>query len=154
MSRVIPAPIIGQSAASGAQVIDGSLKFETGKTQYLKRTPGGSGNTNTWTFSCWIKRNSLTATHYVFRTPSVDEGFYFSASDDKIDVYRYSGSFTYFVKTPGAFRDASGWYNIVYVHNSTAAGGSRLRIYVNGVEQSLSVTTDISFNPLYPVETC
>ena len=28
MSRIVPAPIIGQSAASGAQVIDGSLKFE------------------------------------------------------------------------------------------------------------------------------
>ena len=28
MSRIFPAPIIGQSAASGAQVIDGSLKFD------------------------------------------------------------------------------------------------------------------------------
>ncbi len=28
MSRIFVAPIIGQSAASGAQVIDGSLKFD------------------------------------------------------------------------------------------------------------------------------
>jgi len=139
---------------SGAQVIDGSLKFETSKTQYLKRTPSGAGDTKAWTFSCWIKRDSLAATHYIFRTPSVDEGFYISASDDKIDVYRYSGSFTYLAKTQQALRDAaSGWYHIVYVHNSTAAGGSRLKIYINNVLHSLSITTDISYNTGYSFNT-
>ena len=41
MARVFSAPIIGQSAASGAQVIDGSLKFDN---NYLTRTPGSEGN--------------------------------------------------------------------------------------------------------------
>ena len=38
MSRIFPAPIIGESAASGAQVIDGSLKFDSSKKNYLTRT--------------------------------------------------------------------------------------------------------------------
>ena len=33
MARVFSAPIDGQSAASGAQVIDGSLKFDREPTQ-------------------------------------------------------------------------------------------------------------------------
>ena len=148
------AHVITPDSASGAQVIDGSLKFETSKTQYLKRTPSSSGNTKTWTFSCWIKRDTITATHYIFRTPSADQGFYISASDDKIDVYRYSGSFTYLAKTQQALRDvASGWYHIVYVHDSTAAAGSRLKIYINNVLHSLSITTDISSGAGYSLNT-
>ena len=49
-------PIIGQSAASGAQVIDGSLKFDGNKQHYLTRTPSSSGNLKTWTWSGWVKR--------------------------------------------------------------------------------------------------
>ena len=40
-----------------AQVIDGSLKFDSGKEQYLTRTPGSAGNRRTWTWSGWLKRN-------------------------------------------------------------------------------------------------
>ena len=42
-----------------AQVIDGSLKFDSGKKNYLKRTPGSAGNRRTWTYSAWIKRGDL-----------------------------------------------------------------------------------------------
>ena len=58
MSRIVPAPIIGQSAASGAQVIDGSLNFEGGRNQALKRTPTTAGNRKTWTWSCWLKKQN------------------------------------------------------------------------------------------------
>ena len=39
MARAFSVPIIGQSAASGAQVIDGSLKFDGNKQHYLTRNP-------------------------------------------------------------------------------------------------------------------
>ena len=55
MSRIFPAPIIGESAASGAQVIDGSLKFDSSKKNYLTRTPSSAGNNKTFTFSSWTK---------------------------------------------------------------------------------------------------
>ena len=36
-----------EDRASGAQVIDGSLKFDG--SQYLTRTPSSAGNRSTWT---------------------------------------------------------------------------------------------------------
>ena len=44
--------------ASGAQIIDGSLKFDA--SAYLTRTPSTVGNRNTWTWSGWVKRSDLT----------------------------------------------------------------------------------------------
>lgn len=44
-----------EDRVSGAQVIDGSLKFDKDKLTYLSRTPSSSGNRNNWTISCWFK---------------------------------------------------------------------------------------------------
>ena len=38
--------------ASGAQVIDGSLKFDAATSEHLKRTPGSASNRRTWTWGC------------------------------------------------------------------------------------------------------
>ncbi len=54
MAVIIP-QVITPSKASGAQVINGSLKFDSGSNQYLSRTPGSAGNRNTWTWSGWVK---------------------------------------------------------------------------------------------------
>ena len=52
MAAVSIPQVVTEVSASGAQVIDGSLKFEGG---YLTRTPGSAGNRKTWTYSCWVK---------------------------------------------------------------------------------------------------
>ena len=39
------------TSGSGAQVIDGSLKFDEDNKNYLKVTPGSNGNRRTWTWS-------------------------------------------------------------------------------------------------------
>ena len=129
-----------------AQVIKGSLKIKSGS--YLSRTFGTGSDADVWTFSCWIKRATLGTTQYIFRTPSVDEGFYFSTSN-KIDIYRYSGSFTYFGSSPSVLRDCAGWQHIVYAHDSNAASGDRLRLYINGVLQKLTSLTDIGSGSNY-----
>ena len=46
--------VITSDRATGAQVIDGSLKFDD-ETK-LERTPSSSGNQKTFTWSAWIKR--------------------------------------------------------------------------------------------------
>jgi hypothetical protein len=43
MGVVIP-QVITEDRASGAQVIGGSLKFVSGSSHYLSRTPGSAGN--------------------------------------------------------------------------------------------------------------
>ena len=130
-----------------AQVIDGSLKIKSGS--YLSRTFGTGSDADVWTFSCWVKRATLGTTQYIFRTPSVDEGFYFNSNSDKIDIYRYSGSFTYFGTSPSVLRDCAGWQHIVYAHDSNAASGDRLRLYINGVLQKLTSLTDIGSGSNY-----
>ena len=54
MGLAIP-QVITPSKASGAQIIDGSLKFDKNKTQHLKKTFGSEGNRNVWTWSSWAK---------------------------------------------------------------------------------------------------
>ena len=56
MGAAIPR-VITPSSASGAQVIDGSLKFDGG---YLTRTPSSNGNRRPLTYSCWVKLDQNT----------------------------------------------------------------------------------------------
>jgi hypothetical protein len=42
--------------ATGAQVIDGSLKIDSSSASHLERTPGSAGNRKTFTFSGWVKK--------------------------------------------------------------------------------------------------
>ena len=58
---VVP-QIITETKASGAQVIDGSLKFDRSKSQYLKRTPSSAGNEKTFTWSAWIRIDETPGT--------------------------------------------------------------------------------------------
>ena len=51
-----------EDRVSGAQVIDGGLRFDESKGQYLKFTPIASGNRRTQTLSVWIK-NTYTGSN-------------------------------------------------------------------------------------------
>ena len=48
--------VITEDRASGAQFIDGSLKFDSGKSQYLKRTYNSAGNRRFGLGVRWIKQ--------------------------------------------------------------------------------------------------
>ena len=50
--------VVTEDRASGAQVIDGSLKFDVSEDKYLKRT-FASGNKRTWTWSAWLNKNPV-----------------------------------------------------------------------------------------------
>ena len=77
MGIAIP-QVITPSKASGAQVIDGSLKFDEDNNNYLKVTPGSNGNRRTWTWSGWVKRNtfgsSLMSRFFMGGTTSTSSG--------------------------------------------------------------------------------
>ena len=53
------AHVVTEDSASGAQIIEGSLRFDKGKNQCLQRTPTSAGNRRTWTWSGWVKRHDL-----------------------------------------------------------------------------------------------
>ena len=57
-----------EDRASGAQVIDGSLKFIRSNSNVLKRTPSAVGNRRTFTWSGWVKRSNTSVQMGLFST--------------------------------------------------------------------------------------
>ena len=141
MGVTIP-QVVTASKATGAQVIDGSLKFDQGKTQHLSRTPSSDGNKRTWTWSGWVKPaadalgdssgSSLFAAYSAANDRDVLR--FGGSSTDAVDFQHRRGGSNYGGYTSAKLRDygGSGWYHIVLAWNDAAT------IYVNGVQQSLS----------------
>ena len=125
----------GTVGQPSAQVIDGSLLFENGKSQYLKRT-AGSGNQKTYTFSTWVKRGVGPARIFGDYTGGSYIGIDFSirGSDDAIEFHNYSGSSYVDQKISNdKFRDMSGWYHAMFIVDTTeSASEDKIKIYVNG----------------------
>ena len=134
MGIAIP-QVVTSDRATGAQIIDGSLLFEDGKNQYLKRT-AGSGNQKTYTFSTWIKRGVGPARIFGdYHDPNYT-GIDFSirGSDDAIEFHNYDGSSYVDQKISNdKLRDRSGWYHAMYIVDTTeSADEDKIKIYVNG----------------------
>ena len=142
MSRIVPAPIIGQSAASGAQVIDGSLNFEGGKNQALKRTPTSVGNRKIWTWSCWLKKqNDNRSTFFSAGTTSSDTGFSEIAIGTQKRL-RFSGWNTNWKTGSERLRDYNSFYHfVIAVDYTNSTASNKVRLYKNGVE-----VTDLNNN--------
>ena len=60
MGVIIP-QVLTEDRVSGAQIVDGSLRFDSSKRQFLTRTPDSTGNQKTWTWSGWCKRGILSS---------------------------------------------------------------------------------------------
>ena len=86
MGIAIP-QVITSDRASGAQVIDGSLKFDAATSEHLKRTPGSAGNRRTWTWAAWVKRTVYGADKFIFSAGSdaSNQHYLRFKSDNKVD---------------------------------------------------------------------
>jgi hypothetical protein len=145
MGVVIPGGGFSEDRASGAQIVDGSLRFDSAKSQYLKWTPSSAGNRSTWTFSGWYKRNLLdtgsvwtnlfTAATGGSNYSSV--GGYLNLADDFGVIDYISSSIVTMVSTNSLQRDISSWYHIVAAYDTTnSTSTDRIKIYINGVRQT------------------
>ena len=127
-----------------------SCRFNDGSSDHLERTPSSAGNRRTFTFSTWIKRsatadsvNNVVILDAGTTNPTTQLRFSSeSATDDKLNFYHYSGSFTTQVVTNREFRDPSAWYHIVVAVDTTQGTSSnRVKIYVNGVQETSFMTS-------------
>jgi len=131
MGIAIP-QVITSDRASGAQIIDGSLKFDSTKKTVLHRT-FSAGNNRTWTFSMWTKKQNADC-HFLSSGTSTDR---FNAgwvqSTDKLFIYiQESNSAVFNANSVAQFRD-NGWYHIVIAADTTKADNDdRIIAYVNG----------------------
>ena len=102
-------------------------------------------NGNKSTFSCWVKRGKLGTRQMIFSAYDGSgpggQDLEFEASTDVLSYNNTEGD----NDTSMVFRDTSAWYHIVLAVDTTQGSAStQVKIYVNGVQQSLGVNTGAS----------
>ena len=132
-------------STTGGYDINNSLRFRSSATASLSRTPGTAGNRQKWTWSAWVKRGTLTAGALYFNGGTVGSNTYTDILDNGTALglnNAISGTgLTISCKTAALFRDPSAWYHFVVAVDTTQATNSNgVKIYVNGVQQTLTFT--------------
>jgi len=143
MPLILSGNVATATAATGYDVAN-SVRYNDGDSPRLHRTLGTATDVDKWTFSCWFKRSTLSATQYLFYGyASGEESAIVLKSDDTIDWYNYfSSSEQGQLVTNRKFRDVGAWYHIVCAYDSdNGTAGNRMRMYINGTEET-SFATD------------
>ena len=107
---------------------------------YLEHTlaAAGTNGNKKGTFSAWLKRSTQGYEH-VFYTVRQDSNnfFRFRINSDVINVTSKTSGTDYYATTDEVFKDHSAFYHVVIAYDTTqATAANRIRIYVNGSEQT------------------
>lgn len=132
------------AAPSGSYSVSKSLRFRSSASGYLNRTPSVAGNRRTWTWSGWVKRGAITTPSCLFSagggSPWGQISFTSDGSGNGIDC-SFTAGVSAGTRTNALFRDPSAWYHVlVAVDTTQATDTNRIKIYVNGVLQTLAFT--------------
>jgi hypothetical protein len=108
---------------------------------YLSRTPATVGNQKTFTISTWIKFHQFSPEKFILSSGAYGGSRSFqvaSGTNAQLDIQsNSSGVADYFIRTNRVFRDVTGWYHIVVAVDTTQATSTdRVKIYVNGVQET------------------
>jgi hypothetical protein len=133
-----------------------SLRLRSGNSAYLNRTPFTASNTNTWTFSAWVKRGLISnSTSYALLTagyPSAPWLYVGFQNDNMYLSYTAGVNNTGQVLSNSVLRDASQWYHLVLAIDTTqAVASNRVQFYVNGqqVTSFLQATYPSQYQSLF-----
>lgn len=142
--------------ANAAYTIANSLRFVSGSSAYLSKTPAGAGSRTTWTFSTWVKRSAVSSSGETLFSSYTDAlnrseiGFSSgSGVADTLEIYQNNSGSTVAARyTNALWRDPAAWMHVVAVWDTTnAVAADRVRLYVNGVRiTSFSTQTDPAQN--------
>ena len=112
-------------------------------TTYITRTPASNGSDTKFTFSTWVKRGIVSAGQeflFDYYSGGYDQFYFAFNGNDTLAWQSYnggSGPSNTSGETVRRFRDSSSWYHIVLAVDTTlASSGDRIRLYVNGVEET------------------
>jgi len=126
--------ILGANSVSG-YTVKNSLRFNSGSSDNLTRTPASAGNRQKSTFSFWFKRSNLGINYmpiFDFGSSSASDDFIGFTSAEALRIW-FNGGSNGDINPSQLFRDVSAWYHIVVAIDTTQATGSdRVKIYVNG----------------------
>jgi len=140
--------IVGTAVAGGGSApyqISRSLRFNSADSAYLNRTPASAGNRRTFTLSFWVKSGSLatgTTGQILGTTVGTFDRINFGENSTAQLSFTIDGAGTpKSCLTPGVYRDPSAWYHfVVAVDTTQATNTNRVKIYGNGVQQTLTGT--------------
>ena len=138
---IVSSNIIAGSSGQGGYFLTNSLRFRSSASAYLNRTPANAATSRRiMTYSVWAKIGTLGTQRLFYEgytSVSDFEGLVFNTSNQLEWQAQVNGGTSYGVRTPAVFRDPSAWYHIVCAVDTTqATDTNRVRIYVNGVEQT------------------
>ena len=129
------------SAVSAAYDVANSCRFNQADDPSIRRLLTSDGNVDKFTISMWVKRGKIGVQGYLCgASPGGDNDFHINfESDDTLRFYQNtSGSVVGKLQTTRVFRDCSAWYHLVFVWDTgNATAGNRMRMYVNGVEETV-----------------
>ena len=137
---------MGASGASDYE-IERSLRFNSGDSPELTRTPSGAGSRTTWTLSFWIKiaSDDLGSHGFLFSTGANAQNKVQVnlESDNRLTFEAKSGSSTQaHIRPENNLRDISAWYHfVIRVDTTDGTSTNRVKIYMNG-EQLTDFNSD------------
>jgi hypothetical protein len=134
--------------------VPNSLRFNSGSTDYLSRTPASTTNRRTFTFSGWVKRGNSGVDTTILGTSDTTSALYnlFAIRFTSADEFRVSqsdniGGVALGGSTNALYRDPSAWYHIVVAIDTTQASSSNgFKCYINGSQvtfQSVGYTQNL-----------
>ena len=135
------------SAADTGFDVDNSCRFNDGDSAKMSKTLGTATNNKKFTVNAWLKLGAGTIgankVHATARDgtsgPYLNINLQGSDNDHQLSIYGNdkdsANEFDY--RTTRKFTDQAAWYMITVAMDTTlGAAGDRLRIYVNGVEET------------------
>ena len=102
---------------------------------YLTRTFSSAGNRRKWTWSGWYKRGSLGSQGNLFAVSSGSTSFHLIYFDGNNKLAHNINQIS--CNTNAAYKDVNAWYHVIFtIDTAQATASDRVKIYVNGVQQS------------------
>ena len=147
MAKFTGHPITDDSALGGS-VIERSLKFNSGDSPELTRTPSGAGDRRTWTLSFWAKisDDDLGSHGFLFSTGAnaSNKVQINLESNNRLTFEAKSGGSTQsYIRPSSNLRDISAWYHfVVRVDTTDGTSSNRVKIYINGTQQTDLANSD------------
>jgi hypothetical protein len=132
--------------ANVAYPISRSLRFRNDASAYLNRTPSVASSRTTFTYSAWVKISSLqfqyASTIFSAINSAGTGSCYIRVNGNAgVDFGQYNTASDFEVNTAAACVDVSAWYHfVVAIDDTQATAANRVKIYINGVQQTLSGT--------------
>ena len=127
------------TAGPASYQVANSVRFNDGSSDTLTKTPSGSSNRRTWTFSTWVKRTTPGGFQSIMGADSAAQssGFALFFSFDSTNELVFGQGSDTWLKTNRLFRDPGAWYHVVIAVDTTnGTADNRVRMYINGVEET------------------